>query len=91
MAASELALKPNVVFTVLDQGEAVLLDLDTKFYFSLNESGARIIQLLEAGRTREEILTTLQAEYEVAPEPLSRLLDGFFQQLLREGIVNART
>ena len=44
---------------------AVLLNLRTKRYYSLNETGTRIWQLLLEGRTEEEIVQTLTAEYDV--------------------------
>jgi hypothetical protein len=37
---------PSVVFTRLNDTEAVLLHLETKRYYSLNETGARLWELL---------------------------------------------
>ena len=44
---------------------AVLLNLRTKRYYSLNETGTRIWQLLLERRTEEEIVQMLTTEYEV--------------------------
>ncbi len=90
MTTLEYTLRPDVVFTVLDQGESVLLKLDTKYYYSLNQTGTRIVQLLEEGLNRARIMATLEAEYDVAPEQLDRMLSRFFDHLLREGIIDAR-
>lgn len=49
-------LRPDVVSTVLSDG-AVILDLKSKFFFSLNSSGWAIAQLFETGATRSEVLT----------------------------------
>jgi len=91
MTTLEYTLRPDVVFTVLDQGESVLLKLDTKYYYSLNQTGTRIVQLLEEGLNRARIMATLEAEYDVAPEQLDRMLSRFFDHLLREGIIDARS
>jgi hypothetical protein len=48
-------LRPDVVSTVLGDG-AVILDLKTKFFFSLNSSGWAIAQMFETGATRSEVL-----------------------------------
>ena len=42
--ASKLTLRPDVVATVLEDG-AVLLDLETKYFYSVNPSGWAILQL----------------------------------------------
>jgi len=45
-----LILPPTVVVTTLEGG-AVLLDLQTKYFYSVNESGWAITQLFETGTT----------------------------------------
>jgi len=45
---------------------AVLLNLRTKRYYSLNETGTRVWQLLIAGRNEEEIVAAMTNEYAVA-------------------------
>ena len=49
-----LTLSPDVVATVLQQ-EAVLLDLQSKFFYSVNASGWAITQLFEGGTTRADV------------------------------------
>lgn len=55
---------PDALAATLSDG-AVLLNLRTKRYYSLNETGTRIWQLLLEGRTEEEIVERLAAEYDV--------------------------
>ena len=50
-----LALSPNVVVTPLGEG-ALLLHLDSKFFYSINQSAWSILQLLEAGSTPQDIM-----------------------------------
>jgi len=61
---------PDALAATLSDG-AVLLNLRTKRYFSLNETGTRIWQLLLEGRTEEEIVHALTAEYDV-PDTVAR-------------------
>lgn len=50
-----LALRPDVVVTVLER-EAVLLDLEEKYFYSVNASGWAIVQLFERGISRAGVL-----------------------------------
>ncbi len=45
-----VSLRPDVVATVLEEG-AALLDLETKYFYSVNSSGWAIIQMFELGST----------------------------------------
>ena len=58
---------PSVACTELDDG-AVLLNLDTKYYFNLNKTGLRIWQIMEKVRTPLEIAEKLAREYDVNVE-----------------------
>ena len=49
-----LALRPDVVATVLDDA-AVLLDLETKYFYQLNASGWALVQLFEAGASTDDV------------------------------------
>ncbi|GEM_PF-625049 len=48
------ALRPDVVATLLDEG-AVLLDLDSKYFYRLNRTGWLVVQCFESGATVEEV------------------------------------
>lgn len=66
---------PEVVSTTLDTGETVLINLTTANYFSLNETGTRIWQLLGEGQSVAEVAAALAAEYEVtAPQAQQSVL-----------------
>ena len=56
-------------------GEAVLLNLEDKSYYRLNETAAVIWSALEKGETRDAILHQLLAMYHGAEELIARELD----------------
>jgi hypothetical protein len=49
------ALRPDVVATILDHG-ALLLDLDSKYFYLLNPSGWAVTQLFEDGASVDHAL-----------------------------------
>ena len=49
-----LVLRPDVVATVIEDG-AVLLDLASKYFYTVNHAGWAILQLFEAGTTRAQV------------------------------------
>lgn len=62
---------PEALVATLSDG-AVLLNLQTKRYFSLNETGTRIWELVQQTADEETIVTTMLREYEVE-ESLARI------------------
>lgn len=63
------AIAEALVATLSDG--AVLLNLQTKRYFSLNETGTRIWEMVQQTADEESIIATLQNEYDVE-EPVAR-------------------
>jgi hypothetical protein len=80
---------PSLVFTRLDDTEAVLLHLDTKRYYTLNETGTRIWELLQQSRSAQEIAQALQDNYAVTDEEAMPLLLAFVDELQQEGLVQS--
>jgi hypothetical protein len=81
-------LSPNaetVVAEVID-GEAVLIDLSTGIYYSMDAAGGSVWSLIEAGSSIELIAAAICARYEVSPEQaqgdVSRLVEHLVQQNL---------
>ncbi len=62
----------HVVFTEFEEGEGVLVDLNTKKYFQLNETGTLVWRGLENRQTLEEIVGEITAAYDVTPEHAAR-------------------
>jgi Coenzyme PQQ synthesis protein D (PqqD) len=90
MSDTGLVPQEHVVFTEFDAGEGVLVDLNTKKYFQLNETAALVWRGLEERLSLEEIVGRITAEYEVggghATESVRRVLENFRSlKLVREG------
>jgi hypothetical protein len=77
---------PSVVCTELDDG-AVLLNLDTKYYYSLNETGLRIWQIMEELHSPAEISGRLANEYKVDAERAKASVFNLIKQLEKEGLI----
>ena len=69
---------PEALVATLSDG-AVLLNLQTKRYFSLNETGTRIWEMVQQTADEETIVVTLLSEYDVeetmARSEVRRILD----------------
>lgn len=68
-------------------GEGVLLDLASGIYFGLDETGARLWQLLQAHGSLRRVFDEMLAEYDVTPEQLQADLLAFVGDLTRRNLV----
>ena len=80
---------PDHVLSRSAAGELVILDLDTDEYYGLEDVGARVWQLLDAGASFAEMISTLLDEYEVEPEVLRRDVADLLGGLIDAGLVTA--
>jgi hypothetical protein len=81
MSQSIPAPHEHVVFTEFDDQEGVLVDLNSKRYYTLNETAMIIWRGLERKRTREEIIRDITDAYDVTPEHAARSLDKLVASL----------
>ncbi len=77
---------PSVVCTELDDG-AVLLNLDTKYYYNLNETGLRIWQIMEESQDLGEMADKLSNEYEVDIEKAKSSVLKLVEDLEKDGLI----
>ena len=75
---------PEVVDTTLDEGEVVLLHLESKTYYSLNLTGERIWQGLKQGLTLQEISRRLREEFEVEAQHADRSVLDLVSELCQQ-------
>ena len=78
---------PDVVVTELDDKEAVLLHLGTKMYYTLNETGIRIWQLLSEGHSISETSETIHNEYDILPDAAQKSVLNITQELIAQKLV----
>jgi hypothetical protein len=83
---SAYAPRQDVASELID-GEAIIIDLGTGMYFSLDQAGGRIWALLAEQRSLEEILACLVAEYEVGAQAARDDLENLVTQLLAENLI----
>ena len=81
MTTANLTTGKHVVVTDFDGGEGILVDLNTKRYYQLNETAMIVWKGIEQGKSVGEIVDDFTASYEVEPDhatvSVRRLLDSF--------------
>jgi hypothetical protein len=68
MPASKLVPLKDVVYTDFQGTGGILVDLKTKQYYQLNETGSLIWRALEKGDSVEDIVSEMRTLYEVSAE-----------------------
>jgi trimethylamine:corrinoid methyltransferase-like protein len=64
--------------------EVVLLNLDSGHYYSLNESGRRVWELLDGENTIPEIINTICEEFDVEQQEAAKDINTLIDELLKE-------
>ena len=79
----------SVVFTDLDDGSGVLLNLENKFYYSLNSTGSFIWRLLEEKEelTEDKVLEAVMENFEVERQEAELDVKEFMEELSKEGLI----
>ncbi len=82
-------IKPEkeVVITELEGKEAVILHLGTRAYFTLNETGLCIWQMLSEELTAREICEKLPEKFDVSPEKAEESVRNLIGDLINEKLV----
>jgi len=80
------AKNKNVAWKELD-GEAVVLNLDSGVYFTLNTTGTAVWQRIDGATSLEEIGRGLWEQFDITVEQAQRDLLELTQALLDEGLV----
>jgi hypothetical protein len=79
---------PEVVCTELEEG-AVLLNMETRLYYSLNQSGLEIFRLLAASADESELVRHVADRFDVDEQGALAAVTGFLAQLGGERLVLA--
>lgn len=67
--------------------EAVLVNLRTNRIYSLNCTGARLLELISAGQDRETAEAALMSEFDVEEDELRKEVSGVLEELAQEGLI----
>ncbi len=89
MSASPIRpLRPaeSVLVAHLD-GESVLLDLESKHYYRLNESGSAIWRAVESGAEPHAIADALVSAFNVSEPEARAAVDGLLADLSEKGLL----
>lgn len=78
---------PQTVFIQEIDDEIILLDTITQEYFSLNEVGKNIIDLISENLTKDEIVEELSNIYEVDRIQIEKDLINFAKLLEEKGLI----
>lgn len=78
---------PQTVFIQEIDDEIILLDTTTQEYFSLNEVGKNIIDLISENLTKDEMVEELSNIYEVDKIQIEKDLINFAKLLEEKGLI----
>ena len=89
---SRLEIPTNkIVSTLFDDGDGVLVDLDTKRYYQLNESAMVVWSGLEKGHNISEIVGLLTATFSVSPEHASESVERIIRDFQANNLLRSQS
>ena len=77
---------PQVINETIE-GEAIMINLVTGNYYSLDSVGGEVWDLLEQGSSTDEIVARLNHRYEAPTQVIHSAVEGLLQQLASEQLV----
>lgn len=81
---------PEVRLTALE-GEGIVLHLNERKYFSVNETGLVLLEALREPKTLEQLVAALENEYDVARDVSVRTTREFLDKCLAASVVKAQS
>ncbi len=83
----EIYTRPAHVITRRVGDEIIALDMDSELYFSLNEVGAQMYDLLCEGKSVGDVVVSMSSKYNVTDDRLAADLDALIHQLVGRGLL----
>ncbi|MDQ2967709.1 MAG: PqqD family protein [Actinomycetota bacterium] len=77
---------PNVIAETID-GEAILVDLRTGSYYSIQGSGSTLWDAIAAGASVDRLADAVASAYSVEPSAAEEAVSSFCAELEREGLI----
>jgi len=87
MQTNDIFQKCEDVISKKMDDEMVLVNLKSEIIYTLNETGAKFWELIEEGKSFGQIITELQAEYNITKEELTTELEAIVSQLVERGLI----
>jgi hypothetical protein len=82
-----LSASSEALSTVGPTGATAILDPDSGRFYSLNEVGGRVWELLRDGTTFRAIMDQLESEYDVGHETLAADVEHLLERFARTGLL----
>jgi hypothetical protein len=82
-----LSINPRKVVHETIDGEAILIQLETGSYYSLEGSGPDILQLVDAGTTRQNAVSALESRYGANGGALASAIEHLIDELAAEELI----
>src|SRR5581483_1255762 len=79
---------PHVIHEVIE-GEAILVNLETGSYYSTDQAGALVWDLIEKGAPESQILAFVAREYLGDPDAIRQGVRALLTRLEEEGLIVA--
>jgi glutathionylspermidine synthase len=89
MSSPLLVPHDHIVFSQLDETEGVLVDLNAKRYYTLNETAIFVWRLLEKKLPADEIVRQLTDDYEVTTEQATASVNHLLSELARRNLLTS--
>jgi hypothetical protein len=87
MISSVIKVNPSVVCTQLQNGDSVLLHLDTQMYYSLNPTGVFIWEHLNGKRSIQDVSEALEQKYDISIQDAGKSVSTLINELAEEKLV----
>lgn len=84
---NQYSQSPGNIVSDMD-GEKVMLSVSNGKYYNLGELGGEIWELMKEPISIQELVTTLQSQYNVDPTDCKEHVTDFLSQLLEQGLVS---
>ena len=81
MNAKRPALHPQVAMQIVD-GSAVIVLADSGEVLVFNETGTRILEMIDGERTVTDVASAIESEYKVSAQEARADLEAFLQTLV---------
>jgi coenzyme PQQ synthesis protein D (PqqD) len=81
--------RKHIVSTLFEDGDGVLVDLNTKRYYQLNESAMMVWTGLEKGHAIPEIVSEITSTFQVSPEHAVKSVERILQDFQANDLLRA--